>query len=207
MHDPSTLIGDLRWPWGRRQSIISLWHEDPETDGTDDSCGWFMRARHGDPIVLKRIVDDFSFEWDATHGGWFDAEGRPRLSVSAITLDMFHKAAWAHFRRNRRRVQRFMRRHLVDILLFAENIDSLQPYIVSRYGIEPREDRIRECAGIVYGCVLRWSQPWWRHPRWHVHHWRIQFHPWERLRRRLPRLFSDGRQAGGGSRRGQGRRP
>lgn len=28
-------------------------------------------------------------------------------------------------------------------------------------------------------------RPRWQHPRWHIWHWRLQVHPWQRLRRRL----------------------
>lgn len=46
MHDPMTVAHEIRYPWferrkngGRRHRLfITIWHVDPETDGTDDSC-------------------------------------------------------------------------------------------------------------------------------------------------------------------------
>ena len=54
MHDPMTVAFTIRRPWkDRRQSnerfayyppIVTIWHVDPERDGSDDSCDWFNRA-------------------------------------------------------------------------------------------------------------------------------------------------------------------
>lgn len=57
MHDPLTVAFEIRYPWRQRgwrkykdefsrtyhQPFITIWHKDPETDGTDDSCDWFWR--------------------------------------------------------------------------------------------------------------------------------------------------------------------
>lgn len=36
---------------------------------------------------------------------------------------------------------------------------------------------------IGYRMALRDARRWWRHPRWHVRHWRIQIPAWQRLQR------------------------
>lgn len=51
MHDPLTVAFTIPRPWPRRANwstrrwywpaLVTVWHVDPETDGTDDSCGWF----------------------------------------------------------------------------------------------------------------------------------------------------------------------
>lgn len=197
MHDPLTLAFTIPLPWkkygkngksdferGYREPLISIWHRDPEHHGSDDSCGWFMRAGHGDRAVCKAIKGDFEFNWDADYGGWFDKAGKPTMSPMAITLGMFHAATWQHFRHDPHKRERFIRTHLADILHFAENpIDSMLTSINGKYGIEPRGDRIASAASIVYGCVLRWARPWYRHPRWHFWHWEFQVHPWQTFRR------------------------
>lgn len=198
MHDPLAVAFEIKYPWGRwyelpnghrwyyREPFITIWHKDPETGGSDDSCGWFKRAHHGSKEHLEKIAKDFSFEWDAEPSGLFDADGKPRYSSQAITLCLFRRAAYTHFNENWRKVERFMQRNLSDILLFAENpIDSLHQSIVQKYGQERKDYRVKQMASVIYGWILRAEQPWWRHARWHVHHWRIQVHPWQKLRRWL----------------------
>jgi hypothetical protein len=45
-----------------------------------------------------------------------------------------------------------------------------------------------ECALQLFGSVarelLRSRRHWWRHPRWHFWHWKLQVHPWQRWKRR-----------------------
>lgn len=197
-----TVAFDIRYPWRRlsraqrarerseffrdyRETVITVWHVDPERRGNDDSCGWFKRAWHGDPVVLAKIEKWFEQEWDSEHLGHFDAvTGQPRLSLQAMMLAFFHRAAWAHYGESWSRTNRFMRRHLYDILSFAENrSDSMKESLTMKYGVEKREDRIRHFASVIYGCILRWERPWYRHPRWHVWHWKLQVHPLQNFKR------------------------
>lgn len=189
MHDPHTVAFDIKYPWKGKcnyySSFITIWHKDPETDGTDDSCGWFMRARHCSEKNLERVIKDYEFEWDADYGGWFNKNGTPRLSVIAITLAMFSRAAYAELR-NWNKVNRFMNKNLYEFIQFAENnVDTAHCSITSRYGFSEREARIRSMAVMFHTYVCRKLRPWYKHPRWHIHHWRIQVHPWQKLRRYL----------------------
>jgi hypothetical protein len=221
MHDPSTVAFELKYPWrvhphpkndwerGYREAWCTIWHEDPETDGTDDSCGWFIRPRHADKEILEKIVKRFEFDWDTEFGkkdgsngdfgfdppnpvGLFFKDGQPRLSVQGVTIQLFWMAAFETFNHNRDKAERYMRKHLFDILMFAENpVDSLRDSITRKYEVrcnEPytareREERIRSMAGCVYTYILRDIRPWWKHPRWHVHHWRIQIRPLQSFKR------------------------
>ena len=194
MHDPMTQAFQIKSPvpWGRRYdgrrnypALITIWHNDPETDGTDDSCGWFCRARHGNKEKLKRIEREFEFACFSEHSGYFDKDGHPRYSPMAITFGLFKWASYVHFG-TWRRADRFVRSHLADIMFFAENpVDSLFNAITNQYGVERKEYRVEHFASIIYGWILRAERRWYRHPRWHIHHWRIQVHPWQTLRRWL----------------------
>jgi hypothetical protein len=194
MRDPKSVAFEIKYPWkhkptkwwpeGYRATFITVWHVDPQRDGTDDSCGRFVRARHGDPKVLKSIEDDMAFSWDASHGGWFDPSGKPIFCTIGVTYQMFQTAAWVHFKHNRRKTNRFLSRHLTDIINFAENtVDSLHDGITGKYGFEERGERIRSFSRSVYGCILRWTRPWWRDPIFHVHHWELQIHPLQAFKR------------------------
>ena len=68
MHDPLTVAFEIRYPWlayspeeraarpdsqftqTYRAPFITVWHVDPEKDGTDDSCDWFNRKRPLGPL-------------------------------------------------------------------------------------------------------------------------------------------------------------
>lgn len=163
---------------------LTLWHHDPcRGAGGDDSCGWFKRAHHGDPKILAEIQSDFRFNWSCTLG-WFTANGDPVMSTPGTVLNMFSTAAWIYFRRDRAKMNRFLRKHLLDILLFAENpVDGLASSITGRYGEdrEPAADRANQMASCVYGWILRKEQKWWQHPHWHFHHWRLTCRPFWRV--------------------------
>lgn len=213
MHDPMIVAHEIKswishksemFPKGYKTTLVTIWHVDPETDHTDDSCGWFMRSRHGKKEVLDKIIKRFEFDWDRQYKpekdeedkdpspervyfcGYFYPEdagaGMPNMSVMAIGLNLFIIAACEHFnsdgRTNWEKARRFMRKNIFDIMLFIENpTDSLRDSIVRKWGTETkREERIQDMAGCIYGWILRETRPWWSHPRWHIHHWKIQVH-------------------------------
>ena len=105
-----------------------------------------------------------------------------RLFVSGVVLNLFFLAAGEYFEStghtNWKKARQWMQRHLFDIMFFAENTtDSLYDGLTLKFGNNTsREDRIRSMASIIYGWILRSEQHWWQHPRWHIHHWRIQVH-------------------------------
>lgn len=202
MHDPMTVAFEIKWPWWwmeYRPSFVTIWHVDPERDGSDDSCGWFIRARHGNQQVLDKIVDRFEFDWDRTFTseskrtylcGLFAPNGEPHYSVQGVVLNLFFLAAGIIFESdghtNWRKARRFVQSHLADIMLFAENTtDSLYDGITRKFEIgcgekytkQRRDERVRQLAGCIYAWILREQRPWWKHPRWHMHHWKIQVHP------------------------------
>jgi len=175
MHDPMTVAHEIgKW--------VTIWHVDPEKDGSDDSCGWFIRSRHLDQAVLKKIADRFEWEW--THGvpyGWFAENGEPNYSVQAIVIGMFHLATGEMFGHWTKRQQRFLQTNLWRILHFAENnCDSAYGSIMRPYGIDNSnsdpKDRARNAAAMIASWIARADRPWWKHPRWHIRHWKIQVH-------------------------------
>jgi hypothetical protein len=37
---------------------------------------------------------------------------------------------------------------------------------------------------LIYRCWKRYHRKWYQHPKWHIKHWSIQFHPLQRIKRR-----------------------
>lgn len=112
-------------------------------------------------------------------GGWFNEDGSQRLSTSGIVLDMFWHAAHEVFKKNWKKTDKWLRNNIVEILQFAENnVDSLHSgfgYFTKYPKDYTRRERIEQHAGIVYAFILRDLRPWWKHPKWHVHHWQVTF--------------------------------
>ena len=207
MKDPQTVAFDIyigrkkKKNGSYRTPLITIWHVDPCKDGTDDSCGWFMRERHGNPETLEKIIKEFEFNFDSSfksessdviyYTGFFSPNtGMPQMSVHGIVLNMYSKAAWIYFNGNRKKHKRFMNKNLFDILHFAENpVDSLYTKITGMFRIgcgEPwkRDEALKEYASIVYADIMRKERKWYQHPKWHIKHWKIQFHPLQQLKRR-----------------------
>jgi hypothetical protein len=216
MHSPKTVafeiyLGRKKDRKGRyRNPFITIWHNDPEKDGTDDSCGWFIRLRHADEEVYEKIVKEFESEWDNTYTGenghvyncgWFNKQGENILSVQGIVFNMYLYASKIVFNPHDKispskawdKAWKFMKKHRESIAYFAENNrDSMRDIIVRKfergcnveYTPEKREYMIRNCAEIIYTDILRKTRKWYQHPKWHIHHWSIQFHPFQNLKRR-----------------------
>jgi hypothetical protein len=189
MHDPMTVAFEINMPFtGKKdkkgnyvhypKTLAVIWHVDPQTDGSDDSCGWFMRTRHGNKETFEVIKREFEFEWKYL----FDADGKPLFSAQAITLILFRRAAYEHFGHDWHKVDRWIKSNLPDLILFAENpIDSLNGAIHR----EKNEDSVNDFSHVIYGYLLRSTRPWWKSPRWHVHHWEIQIPFMQNLKRFL----------------------
>jgi len=215
MHDNHTVAHEIKNPFARKQhgyrpSLITIWHVDPETDGTDDSCGWFMRNRHMPKGMIDKIEKEFEGEWDNTfkgengyiyNTGWFNKEGENVVSVRGIVLNMYIYAAKIALDKDGKTepgkmwdiAWKFVNKNYAQIMYFAENNrDSIRDVIVRKFSIgcdveytpEKRKEMIRECASYV-GCdIMRKQRKWYHHPKWHIWHWEIQFHPFQNLKRR-----------------------
>jgi hypothetical protein len=181
MHDPYSQIKNFH--------LFTLWHKDPEHRGDDDSCGWFVRSYHGNKEIFEKVVSEFRFNFDKNY--WFTEDGTPIFSTPGIVLCMYRSAGWIIFNSDKtgsdsswKKFNKFIKNHLHEILHFSENpTDSLHTAITremyyrtiehDRSKVESRDDRIRHFASVVYGDILRKIRPWYKHPRWHVHHWRV----------------------------------
>lgn len=219
MHDPMTVAFQINSPFRSkmrmkdgtlkrseyRNTWFTIWHVDPcKGPGGDDSCGWYMRAHHGDPKVLAKIERDFEVDWDRIwksdsghvyNCGFFlpVPNGTPHLSVHGITINLFFIAA-IQVLGSREKAVKWMNKNLFEILLFSENpVDSLYDGFTRKFSIgcnEPyterqRKERIHATAACIYAWILRDIRPWYKHPRWHVRHWKIQWHYGQRIYRFL----------------------
>ncbi len=191
MHDPMTLICDFpsyrfreKHKWAPH--LFTLWHVDPEHDGSDNSCDWFG-GKNLDPDQVKKVEEMFLFESrDDGTMSWF-GDGKYAPELLGVGISMFRIAANVYFGHWSPKAERFLRLHTFEIIRFIDNsCDSINSSI-REAKLAKGEDRkriIKRLARIVLSWVARENRPWYRHPRWHFWHWRIQFHPWQQLKRR-----------------------
>jgi len=194
MHDPSTVafeiyLGKKQLKNGQyRNPLITIWHNDPEKDGTDDSCGWFIRARHTPQDTLAKIRREFEFNFKNNY--WFDEEGYQIFSTIGTLTQMYNTAAWIHFNHDRKKLNRFMRKYCYDIIQLAENpVDCMGDDITGKFYISTNsnllsDERFNGFAGMIYSDILRKERKWYQHPKWHIHHWSLQIHPLQHFKRR-----------------------
>lgn len=187
MHDNQTLAHTItlsrKDKYGHREPFITIWHCDPETDGTDDSCGWFPRARHGDQKILEKIKSEFDF--NLKHHYWFDENGVQIFSTIGTMLLMYRTALYVVNDGDRSKTEKFMTKHLYNIMIDAENPhDCIGDSITNRWAAKTQEEQLGSLPSIIYGDILRKSRKWYQHPKWHVHHWKIQFDFIRRIKRK-----------------------
>lgn len=164
MHDPSTVAFEIRWP-----IEITIWHEDPQTDGTDDSCGWFKPKYTEEQ--RRKVLQDAECHASSLQGIFKVWDDSNRLE---IIYDIYRLAKWNLYR------QRLNAKDYQEILDLALNTwDNIK---VHGPASQEEYDRMILNMGRI---IMGNRRPWWRHPRWHIHHWRIQVHCIQRLKRWL----------------------
>lgn len=205
-----------RGPWSFAGALYALkpwigfdiWHIDPEKPGTgnrqDDSCGWFDRTPGEYADAVKHVLKDQTTTHEiglvlqrrtVTPAPFYEGISErqlsyPRLAASdalavvmMVAQELELRRWWngrngnsgAHGSLLRRTFTR--RRNVVDqaLSLALSPIDNLS-------SAETPKEMVRYIAA----ALNRRFRPWWRHPRWHVHHWKINFD----LGRNLRRMFS-----------------
>lgn len=208
MHDPMTVAFEIKYPWrdkstgttrlfpkGYRRSFITIWHVDPETDGSDDSCGWSRPKLSKDQQErIKSISRDEAREpWFQAYcgkriespteaetllrqafflvGKIFSKQHRCNPSMSAVTYE--EAARWS-------------------CSMLANTVDNFRGSLAFLPGYHSNNERDRESDRehvaerffwSVGAYILRERRPWYRHPRWHLWHWHIQIHPLEQFKR------------------------
>ena len=179
MHDPSTVAFEIPYPWkkygkaGRndwernyRESFITIWHEDPESDGSDDSCGWSYPKVPKEAKWLKDLWGDLkSLKPDKLR------EQHAREGAPMWWLLWLHRTSFWHRRK-------------------GLSVGEQQRWLFGNSYSGNRADDYYEkdperLAWIFARCYLQLIRPWYRHPRWHFWHWRLQVHPYQLLRRFL----------------------
>lgn len=199
MHDPMSVAWTIKRPWPKKHSlapthryypvIVTIWHVDPNVHGDDDSCGWFMprlQPRHFS-IIDELVQDDlcqpfFSSPSVRNSGVIVDARYPYRQLPPGDAFALVY-AAWSllAWRIDRRRITARDMSNIADLALAPH--DNLRASLVSNE--EPTERLVRDFYISICRNYLRAQRPWYRHPRWHIHHWHLRIDALQNLKRWL----------------------
>lgn len=203
MHDPLTVAFEIRspfrgkpdeiWPKGRRDTIVTIWHKDPWR-GCEDSCDWFGSNRGDHKAIEKQARSMLSWSKTQHDVRFFDhprfdrtvdlpvnMDGRdgPKYAATfgeigfgdayALTLYAIHIIAW---QMDRRELKGRLFQWAIGFALKHDN--------ARIWAVETDEEKLGAFKSLIRE-YQRFKRPWWRHPRWHVWHWRIQIHPLQSL--------------------------
>ncbi len=198
MHDPMTVAFDIKRPWpSRRQhafmgsrwywpTLVTIWHVDPESDGSDDSCGWSR------PKLTKAQIGNVEFLAGCEARDPWLLEDRAKRPLNAAAAESKLRGAILAVASSLRvRVSMAEAEQWASRLVHnpVDNVRSslcfLPGWHTNRH--EDTEDGRRDCAvGLLFilaRFILRERRPWYRHPKWHVRHWKIQIHPVQAFKR------------------------
>lgn len=184
MYDPYTLVTSVNLPipftrdqWNkkRRKSIhlFSIWHK--ERAGC--SAEWsFVRYSEKHETLLKHVVARVMTYLDDTTKLQLGSD-KESLIIEAYTF------AYAHHTGKNLRDIPFKaywnaRREIVDVFssycrLADQIIDAHEVHTRSKEHDENFRSMVHEFAKYIVGDVLTDCRPWYKHPRWHIHHWRL----------------------------------
>lgn len=176
------------WREGYRESFITIWHVDPERGGSDDSCGFsYPRLNKKQLERLKYLASD-----EASHPYFMRRGGRTwvgsRQEAEALYRGLVLQVAW---RLDLSITFDEAAKHAAEHIHHSRGIDGANTLCFEPgYHSNSQEDtpwwRERHFHSIVCGIareLLRARRPWYRHPRWHLHHWKIQVHSLQTFKR------------------------
>lgn len=219
MHDPCTVAFDIPNPFSwyfdkftyekqkklgkdkfdrfningyKMNTLITVWHVDPETDGSDDSCGYSSpKFTESDKKLIKEFVD-----WDVPHPYFsasylkdtavvLDPEYPSLKSISAGECLALVQAVWAMIAWRKDRRNDLTTAELWECVSLATSpMDNLRRTLARDDEYE-KGSQVRNFIMSVFRAYNRHHRPWYKKPKWHVHHWKLQIHPTQQLRRFL----------------------
>lgn len=173
MHDPMTVAFEIKsifktfnninkkiWPNGYRNTWVTIWHVDPEKDGSDDSCGWsFPKTTEMQYDIVKKVAKQ-------EYNTYYDTNGNLNTDGFTFIYSLFTRMNRALFSGDQLKAK-----YLPDILSGITNpIDNYSYHINNKIDKEEFQ-RLLFC---ITRNILRLRRSWYQHPKWHFWHWKIQ---------------------------------
>lgn len=199
MHDPCIVAFEIRRPWrkkptihwpkGYRPTMVTIWHVDPERDGSDDSCGWTCPR-----LTIDQLLRLKSFAWSEGHYPYFlRRAGRTWIGSRREAESMLCGLLLNIAERLDIRMEYSEAARTAAMVMHSPGCSDpaaqfvFEPGYHTNFQTDSPKDREERFCRIVYNLaawyVLRPRRRWWQHPRWHFWHWRIQVHGVQNLKR------------------------
>lgn len=205
MHDPSTVAFEIKspfrgkpskmWPKGYRNSLVTIWHEDPlnfkDKCGCrdDDSCGWFRPpyTKEQGERISKLGRSQFSTIWGKLHA----VREKKDYAYVCYQPEVYDAIYWTwraiNHSEKKQGVWQYSKERNALTALELETIYSLTSNPVDNLRMTFAGVKDEETAAdffmTVFRCWQRYNRPWYKHPRWHFWHWEFQIHSWQTFRR------------------------
>jgi hypothetical protein len=210
MHDPLTqafvipygcknsTIGKTKWRYWK--PLVTIWHKDPERGGSDDSCGW-SRPKLNEK--QRDIVKSLAF--DESRAPYFMAcceksNDNPVLAETLLRQAFTLIAMCLRNRGMKRLAPSYAECCRWAAEMSANPIDNFRSSLCFLSGYHSnwckegipntteqdlfwREENAATLFRSVMAYALRERRFWFQHPKWHVHHWRLQFHFAQKFKR------------------------
>lgn len=178
------------WPDGYRKSFITVWHLDPESDGSDDSCGFCvpkLTRKHKErlkALAWSEAIDPYFLAQSGKVWAGSNSEAEAVWRGLILKICEYARVPMTFDDAAKRAALTI---HAPDSCPAANRM-CFQPGYHTNFKEDSREYRQDYFYGMccnLLAWILKDRRPWYRHPRWHVWHWRIQCRPWQSLRRGL----------------------
>jgi hypothetical protein len=198
MYDPKSVAFDIYLGPKRKKNglygqyrdpFITIWHNDPQKRvlgcRPDDSCGWFAPpyTESEEQAIIKLAKDQYRQIFAKQVA---EADGKSYAYI-CYDQDAYGAVYWSwraikHL--NKKGYQygnALSTKELNAIYDLATNpVDNVQ----STVNTIKNEQEFISFFSTVWRVYRRFNRKWYQHPRWHINHWSIQFHPFQRLKRR-----------------------